>query len=47
MPEPFSVDDLIERIMFVEKIEKGVEQSEKDMGTPQAEVKRTFEERSI
>ena len=44
MPETFSVDDLIERIMFLEKIEKGLEQSEKNMGTPHADVKRKFEE---
>jgi predicted transcriptional regulator len=29
MPESFSIDELIDKLVFIEKIEKGLEQSEK------------------
>lgn len=30
MQEPISIDDLLERILLLEKIEKGIEQSDND-----------------
>ncbi len=29
MPDSFSIDELIDKLVFIEKVEKGLEQSEK------------------
>jgi hypothetical protein len=29
MPDSFSIDELIDKLLFIEKVEKGLEQSEK------------------
>jgi len=30
LEEPFTLDDVLDKILFIEKIEKGIEQSEKE-----------------
>ena len=37
-PEKFSVDELVERLILIEKIDHGIEQSEKDEVISDAEV---------
>jgi predicted transcriptional regulator len=40
LPEDASVDDAIERLVFLAKIEEGLAQLEADEGIPHEEVKR-------
>lgn len=42
-PEQFSMDDLIERLIFVEKIEKGKIQSENNEILSEAELNQEIE----
>lgn len=37
-PEKFSVDELVERLILIEKIDHGIEQSEKDEVISDAEM---------
>lgn len=39
LPNSFTIDDLIERLMFIEKVEAGLEQSRKGKTIPQNKVK--------
>ena len=38
LPDKFSVDEVIDRIMLLEKIETGLEQSKKGQTTPDEEL---------
>ena len=40
MPQEFDVDELIERILFIDKIEKGIEQAVEGKTISHEEVKR-------
>lgn len=39
LPDQFSIDELMEKILFLYKIEVGLEQSKKDQVTPNEDVK--------
>ena len=43
MPETFSVDDLVERIVIIQKIERGLKDSEKGEGEDWEDVKNELE----
>lgn len=45
MPDKFSVDDLMERVLLLQKIEIGMEQSEKGEGYSSKEAKKMINER--
>lgn len=40
LPEEFSVEDLIERLLFVQKVEEGLRQSERGETTPVEDVRQ-------
>ncbi len=42
LPEQFSIDELMDKILFLHKIEMGLEQSKADKVTPHQEVKDRF-----
>ncbi|SNS66530.1 hypothetical protein SAMN06295967_11586 [Belliella buryatensis] len=44
MPDKFSVDDLMERVLLLQKIEIGMEQSEKGEGYSAEEAKKMINE---
>ncbi|AFL84440.1 hypothetical protein Belba_1851 [Belliella baltica DSM 15883] len=44
MPDKFSVDDLMERVLLLQKIEIGMEQSEKGEGYSSEEAKKMINE---
>lgn len=37
-PEEFSIDELVERLIFIEKVEKGLKQSEEGQVVSEAEL---------
>ena len=37
-PDEFSIDELMERLLLVEKIERGIEQSKKNQVLPDAQL---------
>jgi hypothetical protein len=43
LPSDVSVDDAIERLVFLAKIEEGLEQLDRGEGIPHDEVKRRFD----
>lgn len=45
MPDKFSVDELMERVLLLQKIEIGLEQSEKGEGYSSEEAKKMIKER--
>ncbi len=40
MPEKFSIDQLMDRLIFIQKVERGLEQSRKGKSVSTAEAKR-------
>ncbi len=42
LPDQFSIDELMDKILFLHKIELGLEQSKNDNVTPNNEVKDQF-----
>lgn len=44
LPEEFSIDELMDRLLFLHKVETGLEQSKKNDVTPHDEVKAEFKE---
>lgn len=44
MPAEFSLDELVERLALIEKIEKAIKEVEEGKGIPHAEVKRMIAE---
>jgi hypothetical protein len=42
MPEEFNIDELIERLLFIQKVEKGLEQSKKNEIISMEELKKRF-----
>jgi hypothetical protein len=47
LSEEFHLDDLIERLIFVDKVEKGIEQANQGMTKTAEEVKRNLRSSSI
>ncbi|MCX2838763.1 hypothetical protein OQ279_11455 [Salinimicrobium sp. MT39] len=43
LPNEFSIDDLVERLIFMEKVEKGILQSEQGEVIPDAELEKEME----
>jgi predicted transcriptional regulator len=43
LPNEFSIDDLVERLIFMEKVEKGILQSERGEVIPDAELEKEIE----
>ena len=43
LPNEFSIDDLVERLIFMEKVEKGILQSERGEVIPDAEFEKEME----
>lgn len=43
MPEPFSIDDLVERVLLLKKIENGREEIENGEGTDWEDVKKEMD----
>ncbi len=46
MPDSFSIDELIEKLVFIEKVEKGLDQSEKGEVYTQAQAKEMLKKSS-
>ncbi|WP_157359710.1 hypothetical protein [Algoriphagus mannitolivorans] len=44
MPDQFSMEDLIEQLIFVEKLEKRIEESNQDQTITEEDLKREIEE---
>ena len=44
LPEEISADDLIERILFIQRIERGLDQVKSGQVTPHEQVKREARE---
>jgi hypothetical protein len=42
MPEQFNIDELIERLLFIQKVEKGLEQSKRGQVISMKELKKQF-----
>ena len=42
MPENFSIDDLMEKLLFIYNVEKGLEQSRADQVTPNETIKEKY-----
>ena len=45
LPDDATVDDAIERLLFLSRIEQGLEQAQRGETIPHEEVKRQIEER--
>ncbi|WP_423820100.1 hypothetical protein V5739_06385 [Salinimicrobium sp. TIG7-5_MAKvit] len=43
LPEEFSIDELVDRLILVEKVEKGILQSEQGEVIPDAELEKEME----
>ena len=43
LPNSFTIDELIERLMFIEKVEAGLDQAKKGKTIPQNKVKELIE----
>lgn len=44
MPQEFEVDDLIEKLIFIEKVEEGLKQIDEGKKIPLAEVEKIVKE---
>ncbi len=44
MPADFDLEDLIERLIFIDKVEKGLQQAREGKVIPHEEVKRKIKE---
>lgn len=44
MPDQFSMEDLIEQLIFLEKLEKRIEESNQDQTISEEDLKREIEE---
>lgn len=44
-PEEFSIDDLIERLLFIEKLEKRIQESDSNHTTTEESLKDEMQER--
>lgn len=42
MPESFSIDELMEKLLFIYNVESGLEQSRKGQVKPHAEIKKKY-----
>ena len=42
-PDEFSLDELVERLIFIEKVERAEKQSEKNEGIPHEQLDREIE----
>lgn len=42
LPEEATLDDVIEKLIFLRKIERGLEQRRTEEGIPQAEIEKRF-----
>jgi len=42
MPENFSIDELMEKLLFIYNVEVGLEQSRKNQVKPHAEIKKKY-----
>ncbi|MFT6709059.1 MAG: hypothetical protein ACI9VN_002352 [Patescibacteria group bacterium] len=42
LPDQFSIDELMDKILFLHKVEMGLEQSKNDQVTPHEQVKDRF-----
>lgn len=42
MPENFSIDELMDKLLFIYNVENGLEQSRNDKVTPHEEVKKKY-----
>ncbi|TAK46519.1 MAG: hypothetical protein EPO28_02350 [Saprospiraceae bacterium] len=42
MPETFSIDELMEKLLFIYNVETGLEQSKKNQVTPHKEIKEKY-----
>lgn len=47
MPNEFPLEDLLERLIFVQKVEEGLSQSERGETVPLAEVKQRLRKWSV
>ena len=43
LPEQFSIDELMEKLLFIYKLETALEQSEKDQVLPHEKVKEKYQ----
>ncbi|MFN0214133.1 MAG: hypothetical protein ACKVT2_07740 [Saprospiraceae bacterium] len=43
LPEQFSIDELMEKMLFIYKLETGLEQSRKDQTVPNEKVKAKYQ----
>jgi hypothetical protein len=43
LPESFTIDDLVEQLIFVEKVEEGLNQSKKELTVSNDDVKKMIE----
>ena len=43
LPDQFSIDELVERLILIEKIEKGIDQSRNDQVTSDDELDKEIE----
>ena len=44
LPDKFELEELIEKLLFVESVEKGLQQLDKGESKPHAEVKKIIDE---
>jgi len=40
MPDEFNIEDLFEKLLFIEKVEQGLQQGKEDNTKPHTEVKK-------
>jgi len=43
LPESFTIDELIDRLIFIEKVEQGLKQAEEGKVIPHEDVKKIIE----
>lgn len=43
LPEQFSIDELMEKMLFLYKLETGLEQSKKDQTVPNEQIKAKYQ----
>ncbi len=44
LPDSFTIDELIDQMIFIEKIEEGIQQSDEEKTLSNADVKKVIEE---
>lgn len=44
MPKDFQLDELIDKLIFIEKVEEGIKQVSEGQGVPHEEVKKIISE---